>query len=81
MLSRETMLRMLLQSRSLRLAIARYHLTTVQALRCKDGSDSSTKVLRAQMELLMKLDEADFDRFDSFKDSGTSKPIFPSRHP
>ena len=74
------MLRMLLQSRSLRLALARYHLTTLQALRSKDSSDSSTKALREQMELLMKLDEADFDRFDSFKDPGTTKPISPSRH-
>jgi nicotinamidase-related amidase len=68
-LSQEAVFRMLLESRSLRLALARYHLTTPQALRRDDGTGearSRADALREQMALLMELDQADFDRFDSF---------------
>lgn len=73
MLNEEVTLRMLLQSRSLRLALARYHLTTPQALHCKDGCDHSAKILRDYIELLMMMDKTDFDRFNSPVFTGRSR--------
>jgi nicotinamidase-related amidase len=63
---REAVYRMLLESRSLRLALARYHLTTPAALRGNTDAQSRTDVLRDQLKLLAELDKADFDRFDDF---------------
>ena len=66
-LSQEAVFRMLLESRSLRLALARYHLTTPHALRRDDDkARSRADALRDDLALLMELDSADFDRFDSF---------------
>jgi nicotinamidase-related amidase len=64
LLSREAVIRMLLESRSLRLALARYHLTTPQALRAGAGSRDQVAMLRDQLNVLTELDRVDFDRFD-----------------
>lgn len=69
LLSREAVIRMLLESRSLRLALARYHLTTPQALRTGAGGRQELSVLREQLRVLTDVDRVDFDRFnrlDSF---------------
>jgi nicotinamidase-related amidase len=63
LLSREAVIRMLLQSRSLRLALARYHLTTPQALRPGDGAQQQVSTLREQLRVLTDLDRVDFDTF------------------
>lgn len=71
LLSREAVIRMLLESRSLKLALARHHLTTPQALRAGAGSQEQMAVLRNQLDVLTDLDRVDFDRFDkldSFSD-------------
>ncbi|HTZ27616.1 MAG TPA: hypothetical protein VMC83_26700 [Streptosporangiaceae bacterium] len=68
MLSREAVFRMLLESRSLRLALARYHLTTAQALGSGEGARDEAAVLSAQLNVLTELDKVDFDRFASFAD-------------
>jgi nicotinamidase-related amidase len=67
-LSREAVFRMLLESRSLRLALARYHLTTPEALRGDASAGSRAAVVRDQLKLLLELDHADFDRFARFGD-------------
>jgi nicotinamidase-related amidase len=63
--SREAVYRMLLESRSLRLALARYHLTTPAALHDNTDAKARTDALRDQLNLLAELDKADFDRFDN----------------
>jgi len=68
MLSREAVFRMLLESRSLRLALARYHLTTARALGSGEGAKDEAAVLSAQLNVLTELDKVDFDRFASFAD-------------
>ena len=73
LLSREAVIRMLLESRSLRLALARYHLTTPQALHDGGAARQQVKVLRDQLNVLTDLDRVDFDRFDrldNFPDRG-----------
>jgi nicotinamidase-related amidase len=70
MLSSEAVFRMLLESRSLRLALARHHLTTPEALRGDADAGSRATVLREQLNLLIELDKVDFDRFDRFGDDG-----------
>lgn len=72
LLGREAVFRMLLESRSLRLALARYHLTTPEALHSDDEAGRRTQVLRDQLSLLQELDNADFDRFDAFGDPASS---------
>jgi nicotinamidase-related amidase len=75
LLSREAVFRMLLESRSLRLALARYHLTTPLALRAGAGAQREVSVLRDQLNVLTELDRVDFDRFANFgaeSDNGTS---------
>lgn len=72
MLSREAVFRMLLESRSLRLALARYHLTTPGALRGDADAGARAQVLRDQLNLLTELDEIDFDRFGSLSETGTT---------
>jgi nicotinamidase-related amidase len=67
-LSREAVFRMLLESRSLRLALARYHLTTPAALRGDADAGARAEVVRDQLRLLIELDQVDFDRFDRFGD-------------
>jgi hypothetical protein len=73
MLSREAVFRMLLESRSLRLALARYHLTTPGALGAGDGAKDEAAVLRDQLNVLTELDKVDFDRFTSFADILSAK--------
>jgi nicotinamidase-related amidase len=68
MLSREAVFRMLFESRSLRLALARYHLTTPQALDAGEGAKAEATILRDQLDVLTDLDKVDFDRFASFSD-------------
>jgi nicotinamidase-related amidase len=68
MLSREAVFRMLLESRSLRLALARYHLTTARALGSGKGAKDEAAVLRDQLNVLAELDKVDFDRFAGFAD-------------
>lgn len=71
LLSREAVIRMLLESRSLRLALARYHLTTPAALRAGSGAAKQVSMLQKQLSVLADLDRVDFDRFarlDSFPD-------------
>ena len=63
--SREAVYRMLLESRSLRLALARYHLTTPGALRADGAGEARIKALKDQLDLLADLDRTDFDRFGS----------------
>jgi hypothetical protein len=69
MLNREAVFRLLLESRSLRLALARYHLTTPQALDGGEGAKSEAGILRDQLNVLADLDKVDFDRFASFADA------------
>jgi nicotinamidase-related amidase len=73
MLSREAVFRMLLESRSLRLALARYHLTTPEALGAGEGAKDEAAVLRDQLNVLTELDKVDFDRFASFADVLSAK--------
>ncbi len=68
LLSREAVFRMLLESRSLRLALARHHLTAPQALRGDADARKRDALLEEQLNLLTKLDNVDFDRFDSLGD-------------
>jgi nicotinamidase-related amidase len=68
MLNREAVFRLLLESRSLRLALARYHLTTPQALDGGGGAKAEADILRDQLNVLADLDKVDFDRFAGFAD-------------
>ena len=68
MLSREAVFRLLLESRSLRLALIRHHLTTPTALRGDAEAAEHARVLREQLNLLTELDEIDFDRFTNIGD-------------
>jgi nicotinamidase-related amidase len=73
MLNREAVFRLLLESRSLRLALARYHLTTPQALDGGEGAKAEAEILRDQLNVLADLDKVDFDRFASFADALNAK--------
>jgi hypothetical protein len=73
MLNREAVFRLLLESRSLRLALARYHLTTPQALDGGEGAKAEAGILRDQLNVLADLDKVDFDRFASFADALNAK--------
>ncbi len=73
LLGREAVFRMLLESRSLRLALARYHLTTPAALRGDADAAARAQVLRDQLNLLTELDKIDFDRFRSLSDPGNAE--------
>jgi nicotinamidase-related amidase len=73
MLNREAVFRLLLESRSLRLALARYHLTTPQALDGGEGAKAEAAILRDQLNVLANLDKVDFDRFASFADALNAK--------
>jgi hypothetical protein len=69
MLNREAVFRLLLESRSLRLALARYHLTTPRALDGGEGAKAEAGILKDQLNVLADLDKVDFDRFASFADA------------
>jgi nicotinamidase-related amidase len=64
MLSREAVFRMLLESRSLRVALARHHLTSPAALRADDAAERRAHVVQTHLDLLVHLDRVDFDRFE-----------------
>ena len=74
LLSREAVFRMLLESRSLRLALARHHLTAPQALRGDADARQRDALLEEQLKLLTRLDKSDFDRFDSLGEIGSDRP-------
>jgi hypothetical protein len=74
MLSREAVFRMVLESRSLRMALMRYHLTKPTALQGDDKASAQASVLREQLRLLTESDRIDFDRIDRIGDTGTSGP-------
>jgi hypothetical protein len=61
-LAEETIYRMVLESRSLKVALARYHVTTANALRRHDDIGSQSDALERQLEVLEKIDTADFER-------------------
>jgi nicotinamidase-related amidase len=61
-LAEETIYRMVLESRSLKVALARYHVTTANALRRHDDFGSQSDALERQLEVLEKIDAADFER-------------------
>ncbi|WP_030824389.1 hypothetical protein [Streptomyces hygroscopicus] len=61
-LAEETIYRMILESRSLKVALARFHITTATALRRHDEGDRQSDALARQLELLEKIDTADFER-------------------
>lgn len=73
LLSREAVFRMLLESRSLRLALARHHLTAPQALRGEADARKRDALLQEQLDLLTGLDNADFDRFGSLGEIGSDR--------
>jgi nicotinamidase-related amidase len=70
LLSQEAIFRMVLESRSLRMALLRYHLTTPTALRGEADASSQAQVLREQLSLVTEFDKIDFDRFDRIADTG-----------
>lgn len=59
-LNSETIFRMVLESRSLKVALARYHLTAAESLRERDNATDQLEVLQRQLQLLREIDEADF---------------------
>ncbi|MFI2210550.1 hypothetical protein [Streptomyces sp. NPDC020141] len=61
-LAEETIYRMILESRSLKVALARYHVTTADALRRHTDPDRQLGELERQLEILEQIDTADFDR-------------------
>ncbi|MCK9925943.1 hypothetical protein MXD62_01995 [Frankia sp. Mgl5] len=75
MLSNEAVFRILLESRSLRLALARYHFTAPNALHPDGDSAARTELVRQQLDMLANLDRVDFDRFETLgsqdRDPGT----------
>jgi nicotinamidase-related amidase len=72
MLSREAVFRMALESRSLRMALLRYHLTTPTALRGDADASKLAQVVREQLRIVAEFDKVDFDRFDSLGDTGVT---------
>jgi hypothetical protein len=74
LLGREAVFRMVLESRSLRMALLRYHLTTPTALRGDTNASEQTRVLREQLHLVTEFDKVDFDQFDRLGDTGTTWP-------
>ncbi|MES4902516.1 MULTISPECIES: hypothetical protein [unclassified Streptomyces] len=61
-LAEETIYRMVLESRSLKVALARYHVTTANALRRHEDFGSQSDALERQLQVLEKIDAADFER-------------------
>jgi hypothetical protein len=52
---------MVLESRSLKVALARYHLTAAESLRERDNARDQLAVLDQELQLLQRIDEADFN--------------------
>ncbi|MCP9211380.1 hypothetical protein [Streptomyces cucumeris] len=61
-LAEETIYRMILESRSLKVALARFHVTTADALRRHEDSGRQLKSLERQLKVLEQIDAADFER-------------------
>ncbi|GGZ56310.1 hypothetical protein GCM10010387_57900 [Streptomyces inusitatus] len=61
-LAEETVYRMILESRSLKIALARHHITTADALRRHGDPARRLAALQSQLEILEQIDTADFDR-------------------
>ncbi|WP_413811836.1 hypothetical protein [Streptomyces sp. OE57] len=61
-LAEETRYRMILESRSLKVALARFHITTAAALRRHDDAEGQTDALARQLEILERMDTADFEQ-------------------
>jgi nicotinamidase-related amidase len=59
-LNADTIFRMVLESRSLKVALARYHLTAAESLREQESSGDQLAMLDKQLRLLQSIDEADF---------------------
>ncbi|WP_432039515.1 hypothetical protein [Streptomyces cucumeris] len=53
---------MILESRSLKVALARFHVTTADALRRHEDSGRQLKSLERQLKVLEQIDAADFER-------------------
>ncbi len=64
LLAGEAIVRMSLESRSLRLALARYHLTAPDALRPDEGSGHRAELLQRQLDILAEMDRADFEAIE-----------------
>ena len=60
-LNSDTIFRMVLESRSLKVALARYHLTAAESLRERDNARAQLAVLDQELQLLQRIDEADFN--------------------
>ncbi|MYX61217.1 hypothetical protein GTZ89_37655 [Streptomyces sp. SID8382] len=79
-LAEETIYRMILESRSLKVALARFHITTATALRRHDDVNGQSDALARQLEILEKIDTADFERLKQLgvtpraESSGTGRP-------
>ncbi|OPF74677.1 hypothetical protein VT50_0226380 [Streptomyces antioxidans] len=61
-LAEETRYRMILESRSLKVALARFHITTAAALRRHDDAEGQTDALARQLQILERMDTADFEQ-------------------
>ncbi|NUS83546.1 MAG: hypothetical protein HOY75_12555 [Streptomyces sp.] len=78
-LAEETIYRMVLESRSLKVALARYHVTTANALRRHDDFGSQSDALERQLEVLEKIDAADFERLKGLGVTPRTDQPVPSR--
>lgn len=61
-LAQETIYRMVLESRSLKVALARFHVTAARALHRRTDPADHMNALERQLELLERIDTADFER-------------------
>ncbi|GAA2361840.1 hypothetical protein [Streptomyces cuspidosporus] len=78
-LAEETIYRMVLESRSLKVALARYHVTTANALRRHDDIGRQSEALERQLEVLEKIDTADFERLKGLGVTPRADPPGPPR--
>lgn len=60
-LAEETIYRMILESRSLKVALARFHVTAADSLRRHSDAGAQFDALERQLALLERIDAADFD--------------------
>lgn len=56
----DTMFRIILESRSVKVALARHHLTTAAALKPADNVDEQLDMFERQVAILQSIDDADF---------------------
>ncbi len=61
-LGADTIFRMILESRSLKVALARYHVTTAESLGDDDKSGNQLSLLERELQVLDGIDEGDFRR-------------------